>query len=327
MVHSCIVEGCKNRSNNPQLSWHRIPVLQERSRLIMHQLSIPKSAELKHARICSQCMEKIPKVRKPPRKCDEVMATKKRLTRDELRQNITHDHTYSLPIEEAPVVVDPSCASHIGLDEEIQLTELSTMPPDAPIIDTSRFCIEMFIDDDQGIRFYTSFPTYNHFIICYNFLGDAVNCLHYPGSASSASRVKTQCSLSPQNEFFLTLCRLRCGLLEQDLAYRFKISQSTSNCIKNLHCMDKFSVSQQLTFSLYKNHNTAKALAGITPCGTFSFISPLYGGSISDRQLFIESGLIDKLDTGDADRGFNIADLLSSKGDSKHTTQKDFRAT
>ena len=71
---------------------------------------------------------------------------------------------------------------------------------------------------------------------------------------------------------------------------------------------------QQLTFSLYKNHNT---LAGITPCGTFSFISPLYGGSISDRQLFAESGLIDKLDTGDAimaDRGFNIADLLSSKG-------------
>ena len=50
MVHSCIVEGCKNRSNNPQLSWHRIPVLQERFRLIMHQLSIPKSAELKHAR-------------------------------------------------------------------------------------------------------------------------------------------------------------------------------------------------------------------------------------------------------------------------------------
>ena len=221
----------------------------------------------------------------------------------------------------------------------------------------------MFVDDDQGIRFYTSFPTYNHFIICYNFLGDAVNCLHYPGSTSSASRVKTQRSLSPQNEFFLTLCRLRCGLLEQDLAYRFKISQSTVSRIfiawinflyhkfreipiwpsqdqvrKNIPDQFKHQYpntriiidatelfiqqpsdpnAQQLTFSLYKNHNTAKALAGITPCGTFSFISPLYGGSISDRQLFIESGLIDKLDTGDAvmaDRGFNIADLLSSKG-------------
>ena len=163
-------------------------------------------------------MKQIPEVHKPPCKRDEVMA-KKWLTRDELQQNITHDHTYSLLIEEAPVVVDPSCLSHIGLDKEIQLTEQSTMLPDTPIIDTSRFCIEMFTDGDQGIRFYTSFQTYNHLIICYNFLGDAVNC---PGSTSSCSRIKTQ-----QNEVFLTLCRLRCGLLEQDLAYRFNISQST----------------------------------------------------------------------------------------------------
>ena len=74
---------------------------------------------------------------------------------------------------------------------------------------------------------------------------------------------------------------------------------------------------QQLTFSSYKNHNTAKALAGITPSGAFSFISPLYGGSISDRELFLRSGLLDKLEVGNAimaDKGFNIADLLESKG-------------
>ena len=52
---------------------------------------------------------------------------------------------------------------------------------------------------------------------------------------------------------------------------------------------------QKLTFSSYKNHNTAKALAGITPSGSFSFISPLYGGSISDRELFMQSVLLDKL--------------------------------
>ena len=33
--------------------------------------------------------------------------------------------------------------------------------------------------------------------------------------------------LSPINEFFLTLCRLRLGLLEQDLAIRFQVSQPT----------------------------------------------------------------------------------------------------
>ena len=34
-------------------------------------------------------------------------------------------------------------------------------------------------------------------------------------------------SLPPMEEFFLTLVRLRLGLLEQDIAYRFGVSQST----------------------------------------------------------------------------------------------------
>ena len=37
----------------------------------------------------------------------------------------------------------------------------------------------------------------------------------------------TSRSLTPLNEFFLVLCRLRCGLLEMDLSFRFQISQST----------------------------------------------------------------------------------------------------
>ena len=41
-------------------------------------------------------------------------------------------------------------------------------------------------------------------------------------------------------------------------------------------------------------------LAGITPSGAFSFISDMYGGSILDRELFIASGLINKLEPGDA---------------------------
>ena len=58
-------------------------------------------------------------------------------------------------------------------------------------------------------------------------------------------------------------------------------------------------------------------MAGITPSGAFSFISSLYGGSISDRELLVSSGLLDKLETGDAvmaDKGFNVADLLECRG-------------
>ncbi|XP_048747554.2 uncharacterized protein LOC125659816 [Ostrea edulis] len=39
---------------------------------------------------------------------------------------------------------------------------------------------------------------------------------------------------------------------------------------------------QSLTFSNYKNHNTAKFLVGITPSGIISFVSEGWGGKVSD---------------------------------------------
>jgi hypothetical protein len=58
-------------------------------------------------------------------------------------------------------------------------------------------------------------------------------------------------------------------------------------------------------------------LVGIVPKGGISFVSELYGGSISDKELAQLSGLIDKLQRGDAimaDRGFNIQEMLAEKG-------------
>ena len=70
---------------------------------------------------------------------------------------------------------------------------------------------------------------------------------------------------------------------------------------------------QQLTFSNYRNHNTAKALVGITPSGAICFISDLYGGNISDKKLTVECGILKPLEHGDstmADRGFTVKDVL-----------------
>ena len=74
---------------------------------------------------------------------------------------------------------------------------------------------------------------------------------------------------------------------------------------------------QRITYSSYKHHNTFKCLVGITPRGSFSFISNLFTGSISDKKIVEQSGFLDEVVYGDdimADRGFLIRGELALKG-------------
>nr|XP_022334382.1 uncharacterized protein LOC111131237 [Crassostrea virginica]XP_022334383.1 uncharacterized protein LOC111131237 [Crassostrea virginica] len=69
-------------------------------------------------------------------------------------------------------------------------------------------------------------------------------------------------------------------------------------------------------YSNYKSHTTFKSLVGITPSGTVSFVSSLYTGGISDKEITARSGIIDLLEANDdvmADKGFLISDLLQAK--------------
>ena len=67
-------------------------------------------------------------------------------------------------------------------------------------------------------------------------------------------------------------------------------------------------------FSSYKNHVTLKGLVGISPSGGITFVSQLYTGSISDREIVLRSGILSQsFDHGDsvmADKGFQIQDVL-----------------
>lgn len=223
------------------------------------------------------------------------------------------------------------------------------------------FNIESIKHDDKAILFYTGFPSYTLLLTCFNFLGPAaaVLCYDKKGNDTEASFVGRPRLLTPINEFFLTLCRLKLGLKEQDLAYRFQIAQSTvsriittwlnfmfykfkevpiwpsrqsidhfmPDCFRAMYPCTRCIIdatelfiempsnpsAQQLTFSSYKNHNTLKALVGITPSGAVCFISDLYGGNISDKKLTVECGILKLLESGDsimADRGFTIEDVL-----------------
>lgn len=70
-------------------------------------------------------------------------------------------------------------------------------------------------------------------------------------------------------------------------------------------------------YSLYKGTTTMKGLVGIGPLGVVSFLSGLYTGSISDKELTKASGLYKLLSLGDdvmADKGFDIQDDLAKYG-------------
>ena len=69
----------------------------------------------------------------------------------------------------------------------------------------------------------------------------------------------------------------------------------------------------------YKHHITYKALVGLTPAGELSFVSELFPGSISDREIASRCGILnpifwDKDDEIMADKGFTIQDLLNEIG-------------
>lgn len=73
---------------------------------------------------------------------------------------------------------------------------------------------------------------------------------------------------------------------------------------------------QKETYSSYKSHNTFKFLLGIAPSGQVTFLSKLFSGSISDREIVKLSGFLDLIEPNDnvmADRGFNIRDLCLKK--------------
>lgn len=100
------------------------------------------------------------------------------------------------------------------------------------------------------------------------------------------------------------------------------IAANMPGCFKKfpkLYCTECFIeipsslVKQTIPYSSYKSHNTFKLLTGISPTGVVTFLSKLWGGNASNKQIVKESGFMNLLEKGDsvmADKGFTIQDLL-----------------
>lgn len=84
------------------------------------------------------------------------------------------------------------------------------------------FSIEMFLNDDTS---FSSCP-FDGVLFIRNYM----------------TRLTKHRKLSPVNKFFLTLCRLKRGLSEEDLAYR--LLSFPAYCIKHIINMDQIVVLQ-----------------------------------------------------------------------------------
>ena len=76
---------------------------------------------------------------------------------------------------------------------------------------------------------------------------------------------------------------------------------------------------QSALYSLYKSHVTYKGLIGITPSGSVTFITQLFNGLISDREIvsksgFLELSLWNSQNSVIPDRRFLIYDELKELG-------------
>ena len=108
-------------------------------------------------------------------------------------------------------------------------------------------------------------------------------------------------------------------IIDKTMPVFFKETYPKTRCIidcTELFCQRPSSLaSQSHMYSNYKSHVTYKGLIGIAPSGSITFVSQLYEGCISDKEIVKRSGFLTKElwkkdDSVMADRGFTIAEDL-----------------
>lgn len=242
-------------------------------------------------------------------------------------------------------------------------TELEICQSEIAKLKSERFGLERFSCDDKLIKFYTGFQSYDTLKTFYQCVSAHTQFMRTWVSVQKNRDSTTSYGsrLHPIDQLFMFLHKLRLGSLDQELADKFNVSQSTvsRNTITWANFLYVVLGSQPLwpsrdqvqkympsafklypntrviidctelavqspsslvlnseLFSQYKSRTTLKCLIGVTPAGATSFVSALYAGSISDKQITKVSGLMDLLEAGDvvmADKGFLIQDLLDAK--------------
>ena len=88
-----------------------------------------------------------------------------------------------------------------------------------PVFDITKY------KEDSNITFYTGFPNWDTFLLCYNMIKDAASGIiygQYERNSREESIIGRSRSLSFFEEFTREMKRLHLGLLEKDLGHKFE---------------------------------------------------------------------------------------------------------
>ncbi|XP_069591013.1 uncharacterized protein [Ranitomeya imitator] len=265
------------------------------------------------------------------------------------------DHCYDLP-----PMTDTEML-HAAREEIARLQQRNAA------LEKNLFFLDRFSTDSSLIHFYTGFKNYSTLKVVFSTLTDTEGSLEKwrqcqeEGNMTINKEMSAESEAMPQiDQFFLFLCKVRQGFHDQDLAVRFKISQTrvarivitwahylylvlseiplwrsretgcqeVPECFKasyprarvTLHCAEvkvQTSNTESLRSPISYNRAIYKGLLGIAPHGAVIFISPLYSGSASKREIIKSSGILELLESGDwvvTEKDFLIQDLVESVG-------------
>ena len=246
----CCVPKCDNNNRkNPELSFHKIPKNPELKKKWLRVLKRKGLMELNSShRVCSAhfaggiktYMNNIPTIfakatKSTPRK--KPMERKTINVRDDLDIPEVSSHVESTT-PDSNVQNNDNNNEVSKLKEEILSLQAKNTAlqkkydKDTADLKCGLFRMERFIASDADFRFYTGFPNYNSFKALFDYLSPACEHLVYHGTTTApiTSEHQIKCGkprlMSPEQELFLVLIRLRLGLLVQDIAHRFNTSAS-----------------------------------------------------------------------------------------------------
>ncbi|XP_055958788.1 uncharacterized protein LOC126830983 [Patella vulgata] len=171
---------------------------------------------------------------------------RKRTDSDTVNKSTQHDHDYLSTIRTGRLAeaIDNLTSQHPEFSTFLH--DYNTAIQKATAFDEHNQKVQILTlynvkDDDNLFRYFTGFPTYSVFLALFNYLEDKVIDMKYDKGSKTyeynffsnryISKPGKKRALTLQDEFFITLVRLKLGLPSKDFSKRFGISESSFSSI------------------------------------------------------------------------------------------------